>query len=255
MGLAPMPSKKTGKQQIAEWLSLKQDSLGLSIRGLAEAVGVSDSTMRVYLDPSHPHDPQPDILRRIAEFLGMDDLTMFIISYDLVDPQVEMDVSEYYVLDLYRRLSRKDKAVAVSMLRPLAGETPEAGELIQEAILEGKQLRHRQLGRYENMLRAIAAGFRLQTERSLMSTTLSFLEAAGCITTEEEVRRVTNSRLSVAIMNVLLPRKNMPAWEKLTYLVFPEPFREQYPDNVSEHTRHEIRDTWELLLRAAKKEP
>jgi transcriptional regulator with XRE-family HTH domain len=246
--------QKTGKQQIAEWLSLKQESLGLSIRGLAEAIGVSDSTMRIYLDPTHPHDPQPDLLRRIAEFLGMDDLTMFIIAYDLADPQVEMDVSEYYVLDLYRRLSDKNQEVAVSMLQTLAGETQEAGEFIQEAITEGRQLRHRQLGRLEDMLRAIAAGFRLQTEYNLVGATLSFLDKAGCTATEEEVRRVTNNQLSIAIMNVLLPRKDMPAWEKLTYLVFPEPNREQYPDNVSEQTKQEIRDTWELLLRAAERE-
>ena len=246
-----MAKKKPGKQQIAEWLTLKQNSLGLSIRGLAKAIGISDSTLRTYLDFTSPYDPQADTLRRIAEFLGVDELEMFIVAYDLPDPEGKKDATEYYLLTLYRRLSDKDKKNAVRIIETLAGASQETGELIREAIAKGKQLRLRQLDRMENLLRSIGTGLRVQTKQNAVPTISVFLRHVDRSVADEEINKVMEHTLARAIMNVLVPRNDMESWEKLLYLVFPGA---DQTGKITDRTKKEIQDTWDTLLWATEKE-
>lgn len=117
-------TKKLGKRHIARWLALKQRTLRMNTQDFATAANIPYTTLRTYLDPANPNAPQPEVLRRIAEFAGISLLEMFMIAYDLPHPD-DLDPAEHHLLDLYRQLSDQDRKHAIQIIEILANRSPD----------------------------------------------------------------------------------------------------------------------------------
>jgi hypothetical protein len=140
------------------------------------------------------------------------------------------------LLDMLATLERRPEAAHYS-------------EAILDYLPQGKTLRQRHLTWLQEVDRRIAKLLRLQGEPLFLDSIqrrLNLVLPNGPID-QERIRAVAHHPVSMALMSVLLPRKDIPTGlEKLYYLTYFNEDMQIEPDE-----KQAIIDTWTLLANAA----
>jgi len=72
-----------GKIWLSNTLLKKQAELDFTNQQMADRIGISTTTFRNYTDPSTKYVLSPSTLKKLAQFLKMSEVEIFILAYQL----------------------------------------------------------------------------------------------------------------------------------------------------------------------------
>ena len=89
---ADTPLAKWLADAMARWVNPQTQMPGISQRKLAEETGISQTQLHEILKKAH--SPGPDILKKLAEFFGVNPLTLFRLAYFVDQDRMEQLLEE-----------------------------------------------------------------------------------------------------------------------------------------------------------------
>jgi transcriptional regulator with XRE-family HTH domain len=222
---------------------------------LAKSAGIAETSVRNLLkfgiDPDAPA-PHPQTLRAVAEFLHVEPIWLLQLAGYLPRDQEQPSAFEEYIGRRIGALPDDKQAMILEMVATLekASGIPNYGKAVLDWLPEAGKLRKRRLTIGENIDKLIGRVFKLATEETFLSGIQEHLAILYPDQTfsAEQITHIAQHPVAMAIMGVLLPRKDMPTGlERLFYLTW---FDQAKP--LKQKVVQAIRDTWELLVQATQ---
>ena len=238
---------------------------GMSGNQLAKAAGVTEGTIRNLLkqgEDSAVSRPHPLVLRSISEVLGLDVVRVLqMLDYVPADyhPVPLSPVGEYVGLR-FDQLQPDGQRVLLGVLATLTGEgglSPEAINALSNTARDLRKsypmLAERKFDGRDEFGRGIGGFFGRFSEAQLLHTISyrlneCFRNELGGVITEARVQAAANHRHGQVLLNLLLPRKEIPKpLEKLYWLMCPYDTYGKQEQGISEKQQDSIRALWRSL--------
>jgi transcriptional regulator with XRE-family HTH domain len=240
---------------------------GMSGNQLAKASGVTEGTIRNLLkqgeDPvvSSPH---PLVLRSISEVLGLDVVRVLqMLDYIPSDYRATplSPIGEYVGLS-FDQLQPDGQRVLLGVLATLTGDeslNPKAINALAQSVRELRKAYpmfiERRFDFRDEVGRTFGSFFGMFSDAQLLYTITRrlnelFQEEPENVITEERVRAAANHPHGRVVLNLLLPRKEIPnPLEKLYWLMFPNDTYGKQEQEISDKQQEGIRALWRILSR------
>ncbi|GIK64967.1 MAG: hypothetical protein BroJett018_27610 [Chloroflexota bacterium] len=248
---------QANEKTLGGFLRRTLDTQQISNNILAQSTGIAEGTVRNLLrygiDADAPA-PHPHTLRAVAEFLHLNPTHLFRLAGYITDEDVLSHLSPVaeYVGQRFDVLRPDQQKMVLDILGTLekSNGLPNYGAVILDSIAAGKTLRQRHLTRLEWLDLKISDLLGIRTDQLMLNGIQRRLQDLfpGEAFTPDDIQKVADHPVAMAIMSVLLPRKDLPrGLDKLFYLTWFDQDRE-----VPAATRDAIIDTWDALQRAAQ---
>lgn len=248
---------QSNEKTLGGFLRRTLDTQQISNNSLAHATGIAEGTVRNLLRYGMDADapaPHPHTLRAVAEFLHLNPTYLFRLAGYITDEDVLSSLSPVaeYVGQRFDALRPDQQKMVLDILGTLekSNGLPNYGAVILDSIAAGKTLRQRHLTRLEWLDLKISDLLGIRTDQLMLSGIQRRLRDLfpDETFTFDDIQKVADHPVAMAIMSVLLPRKDLPrGLDKLYYLTWFDQDRE-----VPAATRDAIIDTWDALQRAAQ---
>ncbi|MBN1564662.1 MAG: helix-turn-helix transcriptional regulator [Anaerolineae bacterium] len=248
------------------------DERGMSGNMLAQASGVSESTVRSLLkqgeDDSAP-GPHPLVLRAVCDVLGLDHVRIFQMAGYIPDDYhpTHLSPDAEYVGLCYDALEPAQQVMIKGMLTSLdkTNAFPFNGDQMGDVIKRVGELRQihpmfraRKFTAADEVGRVTGKALRPDPSEWFLNSSHRrlvqlFEDDPAVEVTRKRVFEVSEHPSARAILNMLLPRKEIPsALEKLYWLLRPMPFYHRDVEAMTEDERAGCRALWRLLDEVAQ---
>lgn len=260
-------SQPTSHLSLGKYIRQVLDERNMSGNMLAQASGVSESTVRSLLkqgeDDSAP-GPHPLVLRAVCDVLGLDHVRIFQMAGYIPSEYhpTHLSPNAEYVGMCFDALDPLQQQMIMGMLTSLdkTNAFPFHGDQMGDLIRRVASLREnhpmfrtRQFTRADEVGRIAGKALRPDPSEWFLNSThrrLSqlFEDNPDISITRQRVYEVSEHSNARAILNMLLPRKEIPsALEKLYWLLRPKEFYRRDIDAMSEEEQTGCRALWLLL--------
>ncbi|MBI5960621.1 MAG: helix-turn-helix domain-containing protein, partial [Chloroflexi bacterium] len=228
-------------KSLGSYIRMVLNERGMSANMLAQASGVAESTIRSLLkqgeDLSAP-GPHPLVLRAVCDALGLDHIRIFqMAGYIPLEYQpAHLTPSGEYVGVCFDAMTPDQQAMLLGMIASLdrSKQLPLGGKQMAHLVQEVAHLRQQyglfrfrkapvldEIGRIAgNLLRPNLE--ELYLERTFLRLSALFQGDADMTITRAHIQQVIHHANAAAVVNILLPRKEMyGSLEKLYWLIHP----------------------------------
>jgi transcriptional regulator with XRE-family HTH domain len=238
---------------------------GMSGNQLAKAAGVTEGTIRNLLkqgeDPS-VSSPHPLVLRSVSEVLGLDVVQVLqMLDYVPSDYRATplSPIGEYVGLS-FDQLPPDGQRVLLGVLTTLTGESSLSPDDINALAQSVRDLRKaypmfikRKFDVRDEVGRVVGSFFGMFSDAQLLHTITRrlselFRNEPESVITEDRVRAAANHPHGRVLLNLLIPRKEIPnSLEKLYWLMFPNDTYGKQEQDISDEQQEGIRALWRIL--------
>lgn len=257
---------------LGSYIRMILNERGMSGNMLAAASGVAESTIRSLLkqgeDASAP-GPHPLVLRAVCDVLGLDHVRVFqMAGYIPLDYQpAHLSPSGEYVGLCFDAMTPDQQAMLLGLIASLdrSRQLPLSGKRLEQLVQEVARLRQQyslfrfhklpvldEIGRIAgNLLRSNPED--LYLDRIFLRLSALFHADPEPPITRAQIDRVIHHPNAGAVLNILLPRKEMrTSLEKFYWLIHPAGTYRTGIEALSEEDQAACRALWGLLMRAAE---
>lgn len=260
-----MPTDESAAVTLGTFMRRILDERNMSGNMLAQAAGVSESTVRSLLkqgeDDSAP-GPHPLVLRAVCDVLDLDHVRVFqLANYIPHDYHpTHLSAQAEYVGICFDVMTPDQQAMILGLINSLdrASKFPfngdQMGDLVQRVADLRQQhpmFRARKFTKGDEVSRITGKALRPDPSEWFLNSThrrlMQLFDEYQAITRQRvfEVSEHPNARV---ILNLLLPRKEIPsALEKLYWLLRPREFYRRDVEAMSEEEQAGCRALWQLL--------
>lgn len=250
---------------LGNYIQRKMDEHHMSANSLAFAAGVAQSTISTLLKQGEDKDipgAHPLVLRTVCDVLRLDYLYVFqlagYIPMEYEPPKLA--TVELVLQQEFRSLTRSQRQIVLDLI--LLMREASDFDLSSERVLDllnrirllqrsHPMFRKRRFTRNDEIGRISSILLRIKTPEFLLKVVHEKLERLfkghpGITMTPEYIDTVINHAYAKVILNILLPRKDVPSpVEKLYWLILPPGKLED--DELSKQEADGIRALWRLL--------
>ena len=254
-------------QTLGSFMKQILDERGMSGNMLSQASGVSESTVRSLLKQGEDEKapgPHPLVLRAVCDVLGLDHVRIFQLAGYIPDDYhpTHLSTDAEYVGLCFDALEPAQQTMIKGMLTSLdkTNTFPFNGDHMGDVIKHVAQLRQdfpmfraRKFTAADEVGRVTGKALRPDPSEWFLNSTHRrlaqlFEDESGVEITRQRVFDVSEHPSARAILNMLLPRKEIPsALEKLYWLLRPMAFYHRDVDAMTDEEKAGCRALWTLL--------
>ena len=253
------------KPSFGAYLRTLLEQRGMSGNQLAKAAGVTEGTIRNLLkqgEDASVSSPHPLVLRAVSEVLGIDVVRVLqMLDYVPADyhPTGLTPIGEYIGLS-FDQLSEDKQRVLLGVMATLTGDSgvsPDDINRLSQAVRDLRKTHpmfiERKFDVRDEFGRVVGSFFGLLSDTQLMYTITRrllalFSDEPSMTISEEQVKDAATQPRGRIILNLLLPRKEIPnPLEKLYWLMFPNDTYGKQEQDISSEQQEGIRALWRVL--------